>query len=252
MQTNKLFLVSLEDKNCTLSAVFARARDASILLFMRYVVTGLGNPGDEYARTRHNVGRMVVEELARMLGVDTSWRVDAKLRAQVAEPVLADGSKAILVLPDNYMNRSGGAVAPYITSKKAAEHLVVVHDDIDLPFGTLRIVSNRGSGGHRGVDSIVKAIKTTAFIRVRVGVLPTTASGKVKKPRGGDEVHTFILKPLSSKDQEAYKPFVAHAASATRALLEEGIEAAMRGYNGSMGTPKPKPARRRALAQKRP
>jgi PTH1 family peptidyl-tRNA hydrolase len=235
MQTKLHRFALLRDRNLTLSVCFAGTAIISILDYMRYIVAGLGNPGEEYAYTRHNIGRLVVERLASTLGVSSEWRTEAKLRAQVVEPVLRDGTKAVLVLPDNYMNRSGGSVAPYITSKKSAEQLVVVHDDIDLPFGTLRIVFNRGSGGHRGVDSIVKAIKTSAFIRVRVGVLSTTPSGKMKKPHGEGEVHTFILKPLSKKDKEAYEPYIEHAAQAVRSLLEQGIEQAMRDYNGVMG-----------------
>ena len=91
------------------------------------------------------------------------------------------------------MNKSGLAVKPIITSKKKAEALIVIHDDLDLPIGKFKISFNKSSGGHRGVESIIKAIKTEAFTRVRIGISPATPSGKLKKPKGEKDVGDFIL-----------------------------------------------------------
>ena len=216
---------------------------------MAFIVAGLGNPGEEYEFTRHNVGRMVVTELAGILDADTSWRSDKKLHAQVSGATLDDGTRITLVLPDNYMNRSGGAVAPLISSAKGAKNLIVVHDDIDLPFGTIRIVFDRGSGGHRGVDSIIKALHTRAFIRVRVGVLQITPGGKVRKPKGAEAVHSFILKPLSTKDRDSYSEFVRSVAEAVHCIILDGLDEAMRTFNGvgiHLSQKKHKPAQKHA------
>jgi hypothetical protein len=92
------------------------------------------------------------------------------------------GGKATIIHSDEFMNHSGKAVAKFVKSKKAAENLIVVYDDIDLPLGTMKISFNKSSGGHRGLESIIKALKTKEFTRIRIGISPTTASGKIKKP----------------------------------------------------------------------
>jgi PTH1 family peptidyl-tRNA hydrolase len=197
---------------------------------MQYVVVGLGNPGDEYEKTRHNVGRMVVEAIALELGA-ADWRDDKKLRAKVCQAVIGKKDNVTLVLPDNYMNRSGGSVAPLAKTTKAIERLVVVHDDIDLPFGTIRIVQNRGAGGHNGVLSIERALKSKAFIRVRVGVIPTTPSGKLRKPASNKIVDDFLLQSFTSKEKQVLGDMVVQARDATAAVVTEGREAAQRTYN---------------------
>ncbi len=211
---------------------------------MKHIIVGLGNPGEEYENTRHNAGRMVVASFPERVAA-TDWRDDAKLRARVAKCVSKGGDDVVLILPDNYMNRSGTSVAPLVKSERQAKTLVVVHDDIDLPVGTIRIVFDRGSGGHRGVDSIVRAIKTRAFVRVRVGVVPTSPSGKLKKPRGEGAVHDFILKQLSKKDRAVLDEAVAYAAKATEAIVEHGVTVAMQQYNGSMERGSTKPRKRK-------
>lgn len=197
---------------------------------MEHIIVGLGNPGEEYAGTRHNIGRMAVEKLANALGA-SDWRADKKLRASVAQVALESGDKIRLILPENYMNRSGGAVSPLIKSAKAVERLVVVHDDIDLPFGHIRIVQNRGAGGHNGVLSIERAIKSRAFVRVRVGVIPTTPGGKLKKPKGEGAIHDFILSDFKKAEREALPEIIDRAAAAARMVVLEGREAAQREFN---------------------
>ncbi len=197
---------------------------------MKYVVVGLGNPGEEYKNTRHNIGRMVVELLAERLNA-SGWRDDKKLRAKISQYVTSNGDEVKLVLPDNYMNQSGGSVAPIIKNKKQAERLIVVHDDIDIGVGSLRIVFNRGSGGHRGVESIEKAIKTKSFIRVRIGVVPVSPTGKIRKPKGEDKVYNFILRNLSKKDKEVIDEIVKRSADAVESVLLEGKIKAMCEYN---------------------
>jgi len=195
---------------------------------MSYVIVGLGNPGEEYRETRHSAGRLLVEMLGKSF--DAEWKADKKLNAQVAK-VKIGKSPAVLVLPDTFMNNSGKAVKPLVASVKAAEKLVVVYDDLDLPFGKAKISFNRSSGGHKGVESIIKAIKTEKFVRIRVGISPTTPTGKLKKPQGEEAVtkvimgkwrpeETLELKKLSKKINEALATFVSG-----------GLEKAMSGFN---------------------
>jgi len=200
---------------------------------MEHIIVGLGNPGEEYENTRHNVGRMVAELLAERWGT-SDWRDDKKLRALISKGGTDQGENVKLILPDNYMNRSGGAVAPLIKNAKQAERLIVVQDDIDLGLGTVRVVFGRGDGGHRGVASIERAIKTRAYVRVRVGVIPTTPTGKLRKPKGEQKVYDFILKQLSKKDRAGIDKVVKHAADTVAAIVHEGREAAMREFNGQI------------------
>jgi len=119
------------------------------------IVVGLGNPGSEYEKTRHNAGRIVSGEVAKKLK-------DMKIK---------------FIEPDTFMNQSGRAVVYYVKSKKDLAGLVIMHDDIDIPLGSMKISFNRGDGGHNGVASVIKALKSKEFIRIRIGVCPTTPSG---------------------------------------------------------------------------
>lgn len=202
-------------------------------IFMEYTVVGLGNPGDAYQDTRHNIGRMVVTSLADRWGT-TDWRDDKKLSAKISQGVILKKHKCTLLLPDNYMNRSGASVSPLVKNKKQAGRLIVVHDDIDLGLGTLKIVFNRGSGGHRGVESIQRSIKTKEYVRVRVGVVPVSPSGKLRKPKGGENVHEFILKKLSKKDLEKIEKIIKSTADAVETIIVKGRETASSKYNGAV------------------
>ncbi len=196
---------------------------------MEYVIVGLGNPGEEYENTRHNVGRMVAELLHDKISA-SDWRDDKKSRAKISQGVLF-GNDVKIILPDNYMNNSGGSVSRFVKSKKQAERMIVVHDDIDLPVGSLKVVFNRGAGGHRGVESVEHVLKTRAFIRVRVGVVPKTLSGKLRKPKGKEKVHNFILKNLSKKDREEIDNAVKKAVSAIESIVGNGYLKAMNEHN---------------------
>lgn len=197
---------------------------------MTHVIVGLGNPGEEYTNTRHNVGRMVVEEVQRRIDAN-DWRDDKTLRARVCQGVTPEGVPVELILPDNYMNRSGGSVSPRVKTPAQLERLIVVHDDIDLPQGTIKIVHDRGAGGHNGVRSLERALKSRAFTRVRVGVLPRTPSGKPRKPKGVEAVSDFILKAMTKRELEVMQAEVMRATDAVLAVVHTGRDAAMRVYN---------------------
>jgi PTH1 family peptidyl-tRNA hydrolase len=172
-----------------------------------YIVVGLGNPTEELSCTRHNTGRMAVA-------------------------FLADKVKGIKVfVPDTFMNKSGTAVAKVIKSKKAAEKLIVIYDDLDLPLGTMKISYNRSSGGHRGVESIIKALKTEAFIRIRIGISPATPSGKLKKPKGEEAVEKHILTEFKKAESDVLKKVFKQVASAVEVIVSAGLGPAMTEFN---------------------
>lgn len=195
---------------------------------MAHIFVGLGNPGEEYANTRHNTGRMLLKILAKNL--DGSWKTDPKLNADVAK--IKIGKKPVtLVLPNTFMNNSGKSVKPLITSIKSAENLIVLYDDLDLPFGVSKISFNKSSGGHKGVESIIKNIKTEKFARLRVGISPTTPSGKIRKPQGEDAVTKVILGNFKPEEVLELKKLSKRVNEALEEFVTGGVEKAMTFFN---------------------
>ena len=194
-----------------------------------HIVVGLGNPGEEYALSRHNTGRMALDAFRKKYSF-SDWEVDKKLNAHVSEGKVGK-EKALLITPDTFMNNSGKAVAKLIGSKKAAAKLLVVYDDLDLPFGTMKISFGRSSGGHNGLESIIRAVKTRDFPRLRLGVSPATPSGKLKKPAGEKKVLDFLLGDFSKKEREALPKFFKEAGEAVAVAVEEGYQIGMNRFN---------------------
>ena len=162
---------------------------------MTYLIVGLGNPGEEYKNTRHNIGRDVLLNFAKKNDFP-DFSENKKLKSLISEEKL-EKHKTILMLPETYMNLSGEAVsagAKYFKTKP--ENIFVVYDDIDLPFGSIKISFNKNSGGHKGVESIIKKLKTKEFYRIRVGINPT------KKKKDASEI---VLKKFTKKDELALK-----------------------------------------------
>ena len=172
-----------------------------------YIIVGLGNPGEKYARTRHNSGRMVVEYLERKE---------------------LSGVKFLHL--DTFMNKSGPAVAKAMVGK-GVKKLIVIYDDLDLGLGTMKISYNRSSGGHRGLESIIRALKTEEFIRIRIGISPTTPSGKLKKPKGEKDVEKHILGEFKKSEIEILKKVFKKVSEAVETIVEEGREIAMNRFN---------------------
>jgi PTH1 family peptidyl-tRNA hydrolase len=204
---------------------------------MSYIIAGLGNPGEEYVSTRHNTGRMMIELIAKKFGFD-EFKENVKLKARVSEGKMKVGEgkqqkeeKVTLIAPDNFMNNSGGSLVSLISSEKKAGSLIVIYDDLDLPLGKLKISFNRSAGGHRGLDSIIKALKTEAFIRVRVGIAPVTPSGKIKKPQGEDAVDNYIIGQFKKPELEVIKKISKDVIGAVELILSEGYTKAMGEYN---------------------
>ena len=136
----------------------------------------------------------------------------------------------MLAEPQTFMNNSGASVKPLIKNKDEAASLVVIHDDVDLPLGTIKISHNRGSGGHRGVESIIKAIKTQDFIRIRIGVSGKTPSGKIKKP-ASEKVVDFIIGNFKPSEQEELKKIIKRSKEIIVSLITDGLEKTMNQHN---------------------
>lgn len=195
---------------------------------MKAIIVGLGNPTEEYVGTRHNVGRDMLLALAKKEGLP-AWKTDKKLRSLVTSGDFL-GGRAQLVLPEMYMNLSGGSLKPLIDSKKKLETLVVVHDELDLPLGKVKLSYGSGHGGNRGVESIQKALKSKDFLRVRIGISPSTASGKLRKPDGAKTVD-FVLAKFRKPEEETLKKVRKTVAEAIELFLEGGRSAAMNEIN---------------------
>lgn len=194
------------------------------------LIVGLGNPGEKYESTRHNIGYMVVGRLARELGATPpTWETNAKWNVETAKI-----TEVILVKPLTYMNKSGYAVKALVDFYKLTPSDVwVVHDDIDLPLGKIRIRTGGASGGHNGVDSIIRELRTDQFTRFRLGI----GRGKedVKKHTDRNLRHrgviSFVLSRFRQSEAGSFKHLVKHATEAVRIALTQGIDKAMNRFN---------------------
>lgn len=194
-----------------------------------FIIAGLGNPDQEYVGTRHNTGRIMLESF-RVRHNLTEWESDKKSKSLISKGEV-DGEKVLLVEPETYMNKSGSGVAYFVKSKKATEKLIVIYDDLDLPIGSIKVSFNKSSGGHRGLQSIISALKTEAFLRIRVGISPVTAGGKLKKPKGEDAVSKHILGVFKKPEQEILKKVSKRVSDALDVLIKDGREKAMGEFN---------------------
>lgn len=191
---------------------------------MALVIVGLGNPGKEYEKTRHNAGRSAVELVAKNEGCD-DFVFNKTSNALVAKGEVG-GENATLVLPETMMNLSGKAVAAYVKSVKAAKGLLVIHDDLDLPLGTIKMVFGRGSGGHKGVESIMRAVKTKDFARIRIGISAAGKKNQAKKVHGEEKVIKMVIGKFKPAEEVVVKKVLKKVAEAAHLFATEGIEAA--------------------------
>ena len=188
-----------------------------------YLIVGLGNPGPQYARTRHNVGWLVVEKLADAYGLGFD-RLQFKARVAQGTP---HGQRVILAKPLTYMNLSGEAVGPLLRFYKVSlDHLLLVYDEMDIPFGTLRIRPNGGSGGHGGMKSVIATLRSDNFPRIRVGV---------GRPPPGWDPPDFLLAPWTRDEETDVPTLVERAAQAANIWLTEGLLTAMNRFNVGAG-----------------
>ncbi|WP_040812555.1 aminoacyl-tRNA hydrolase [Nocardia concava] len=179
------------------------------------LVVGLGNPGSEYERTRHNVGFMVADVLAERVG--GRFTVHKKSGADLLEARL-DGRKVLLAKPRSYMNLSGRPVAALAKFFSVpATEVIVVHDELDLPFGAVRLKRGGGEGGHNGLRSISQALTTKDYLRVRFGI---------GRPPGRQDPADYVLKPFSAPERKEVPVIVEQTADAVELLLRVGLETA--------------------------
>lgn len=191
------------------------------------LIVGLGNPGVEYEHTRHNVGWSVL-----MYFVDTqmlpSLSKSGAYHAMLSEGVLFEKEVSIL-FPLTFMNNSGGPVSRYVADH-GGEPIVVVHDDIDLPFGEVKVSVARGAGGHNGVQSLITSLGKKDFVRVRVGIGHKNIFGIIRRPRG-DALSKFVLDAFTKKEAEELDTIRKKVAHALELIVTKGVETAMQAIN---------------------
>jgi len=191
-----------------------------------WLVVGLGNPGPTYAGHRHNIGYLVTDELATRMG--GSFRAHKSGRADVVEGRLGGmpgrpGPRVVLARSRSYMNESGGPIKALATFYKVpADHIVAIHDELDIPFDTMRVKLGGGDNGHNGLKSLRSSLGTGDFYRVRVGI---------GRPPGRQEVHDFVLSNYSSAERKVLPFQVDTAADAVESLITEGLAKTQQRFN---------------------
>jgi PTH1 family peptidyl-tRNA hydrolase len=196
-----------------------------LLLPLMHLIVGLGNPGKEYEWSRHNAGFLLVDKLA----ADASASVKRRECRSLVGSALIEGERVRLIKPQTYMNLSGEAVACLIAksdSETAGKSLIVVSDDLALPFGTIRLRARGSAGGHNGLKSIIAAVGTNEFVRLRIGIQPEHPVGDAKK---------FVLDEFTRSERRGLKEVLERGAEAVRAVLRDGVAKAMSLYNGEIG-----------------
>jgi len=195
-----------------------------------FLIVGLSNPGKEYEGTRHSVGREIVETISRNAECrmqNAEWRISKSLQAETLECTIVD-HRVVLAKPTTYMNESGRAAAAlakkYALDLSKGSDLIVIHDDLDLSLGTLRLSTGGSSGGHKGVQSIIDALGTKDFLRLRIGIGPNATPEGVRIP-----AEDFVLKKFQKENERLLiAAAVAHAAETIVTLLRDGLPAAQR------------------------
>ena len=187
---------------------------------MTWVVAGLGNPGPTYARTRHNAGAMVVEALAEKAG--ERFRKVRFVPVETAE-IRADGERIVLARSTRFMNESGPGFASLAKKSKAGpEHVIAVHDEIDLPFGSLHLKQGGSTAGHKGLRSLQQALRSPEFHRVRIGV---------GRPPGRQDPADFVLKSFTDRERPEIDVVLEEAADAVLAIVRDGLPSAQDRFN---------------------
>ena len=183
-----------------------------------FIIAGLGNPGKEYERTRHNTGFLCIDYLSALYRITVS---KIKFKSLIGEGII-QGKKVVLAKPQTYMNNSGMAAAALVRHFGVEPaQLLAIYDDMDLPLGTIRLRPGGGSGGHKGMDSLIFHLQTDRFPRLRIGI---------GRPQNSDAVD-YVLEAFSAEEEAVLGPVLQAAASAVEVFLAEGIEAAMNRFN---------------------
>jgi len=195
----------------------------------RYLIVGLGNPGAKYEKTKHNVGFRAVDELARRFNLSFG---KLERKAISADGVIRE-KRVLLAKPQTFMNLSGESVRSLIDFYKITpEKLIVLHDDMDIPLGTLRLRKTGSAGGQNGIKSIIQHLGTQDFNRVRIGI---------SRPPGRMDAAAYVLEPFKGDDDILAAQMIDRAADAVETWLKEGIDLAMTRHNGNIDEKKPTP-----------
>lgn len=188
------------------------------------LVVGLGNPGGKYKNTRHNVGFFAIENFKLQMANFSDWKLNKKFSAETSEMKIGR-EKIILLKPQTFMNNSGRAIAAAAGFYKIKPaDILVIHDDIDLPLGKIRIKKDGSSGGHRGVESIIASLGSENFVRLKIGVAPET------RPKNFNAAN-FVLKKFAKAEEKTLAGTIKKAAEAAALILSEDTERAMNLFN---------------------
>jgi len=191
------------------------------------LIVGLGNLGNEYEQSRHNTGFIMLDFV---LG-KVDWKQSSGTKALFYKDSIAKKS-VIYLKPQTFMNNSGVAVSYVQTKHKLRpQNIIVIYDDVDLPLGSFKISFNRSSGGHNGLESIIKKVKSREFVRIRIGISPTTPSGKIKKPKGEEAVLKFLLGKFKEDELKELKKLSKKVKEIIEMIVSEGKDKAMSVHN---------------------
>jgi PTH1 family peptidyl-tRNA hydrolase len=188
------------------------------------IIVGLGNPGKKYEKTRHNLGFRVVNEFAKENNLP-DFKLKKKFLAEIKEGKIA-GEKIILAKPQTFMNNSGKAIKLLVTGYSLpVTNLWVIHDDIDLPLGEIKIIKNRSSAGHKGVQSIIDELGSKNFVRFRIGTQPTTYNLQLTT------LEDLVLQKFNKEEEKILKEVIERTCQAIKMTIKEGVEKAMNEFN---------------------
>jgi PTH1 family peptidyl-tRNA hydrolase len=189
------------------------------------IIVGLGNPGKKFEKTRHNLGFLVIENLKLKIKNFSYWKYEKKFKAEISQGKIRN-KKVILAKPQTFMNESGKSAKLLIKSYNLEpKNLIVIHDDIDLPLGKIRISAGRGSAGHKGVQSIIDELGTKNFVRFRIGIKPTTYNLQLTT------IEKFVLQKFKKNEEKILKGVIKKTIEAIEVAIKEGIEKAMSEFN---------------------
>lgn len=190
------------------------------------LIIGLGNPGDKYSSVRHNLGFMVIDKSVSSIKYQVSWEENKKMQALVAK-----SGDALFAKPQTYMNKSGLAAKALTTYYKLpATDVIIIHDDLDLPLGKIKVRQGGAAAGHHGVESIIDALGTDQFIRVRLGVGNLRSQSGERKGTHFNAEH-YVLEPFMPGERSKVKHMLKQAVAVLETLLEKGLDSAQNQYN---------------------
>jgi PTH1 family peptidyl-tRNA hydrolase len=193
-----------------------------------FYIVALGNPGEEYQQTRHNVGWLVADTLREVFHLSVPV-YSARYHGHLSEGVIGD-QPVQLLYPDTFMNHSGVA-AKRLVPKDAVQHLLVIHDEVMLPIGEMKLSVGRGDGGHNGIRSIITSLETKDFVRIRIGIAPTQFLTGKMKVISGEEMKRFVLGRFTKRELIALDAQKQTIAEAVRTIVMRGVAVAMNRFN---------------------